>query len=136
MNDMNESKYSQTEGLTAIIHKARQGEKASMGQLAEVAEPRLRTYIFRLTLNQDLTEELCQKVLVKMVQSLKNLDTARHFIDTLEMLEKKTAGNLEQDEQRLLDEVLHQLRMSYMQEQAASRPDGPALPDSETEASL
>ena len=68
-------------------------------------------------------------------QSLKNLDTARHFIDTLEMLEKKTAGNLEQDEQRLLDEVLHQLRMSYMQEQAASRPDGPVLPESETEAS-
>lgn len=68
-------------------------------------------------------------------QSLKNLDTARHFIDTLEMLEKKTAGNLEQDEQRLLDEVLHQLRMSYMQEQAASRPDGPGLPESEPEAS-
>jgi hypothetical protein len=61
-------------------------------------------------------------------QSLKNLDTARHFIDTLEMLGKKTAGNLEQDEQRLLDEVLHQLRMTYMQEQSASGPDGPTLP--------
>lgn len=61
-------------------------------------------------------------------QSLKNLDTARHFIDMLEMLEKKTAGNLEQEEQRLLDEVLHQLRMTYMQEQSAPDVVEPTLP--------
>ncbi len=66
-------------------------------------------------------------------QSLKNLDTARHFIDTLEMLERKTAGNLEKDEQRLLDEVLHQLRMSYMQEQSATGSAEPILPEAETE---
>ena len=50
-----------------------------MGQLAEVAEPRLLTYIFRLTLNQDLSEELCQKTLVKMVQSLKALKNIDRF---------------------------------------------------------
>jgi hypothetical protein len=66
-------------------------------------------------------------------QSLKNLDTARHFIDTLEMLQQKTAGNLEQDEQRLLDEVLHQLRMSYMQEQSASGSAEPTLPEAGAE---
>ena len=56
-------------------------------------------------------------------ESLKNLDTARHFIDMLEMLDKKTAGNLEKDEQRLLEEILHQLRMTYMQEQSGLDPD-------------
>ena len=50
-----------------------------MGQLAEVAEPRLLTYIFRLTLSQDLTEELCQKTLVKMVQSLETLEHIDRF---------------------------------------------------------
>jgi len=67
-------------------------------------------------------------------QSLKNLDTARHFIDTLEMLQHKTAGNLDQEEQRLLDEVLHQLRMAFMQEQSAAGPDAQPLPadDGET----
>jgi hypothetical protein len=60
-------------------------------------------------------------------ESLKNLDTARHFIDMLEMLEKKTAGNLEKDEKRLLEEILHQLRMTYMQEQSGSASD-PTLP--------
>ena len=51
-------------------------------------------------------------------EALKNLDTARHFIDMLEMLEKKTSGNLENDEKKLLEEILHQLRMTYMEEQS------------------
>jgi hypothetical protein len=43
-------------------------------------------------------------------KSIKNVPTARHFIDTLAMLEEKTAGNLSVDERRLLEEVQHQLR--------------------------
>lgn len=50
-------------------------------------------------------------------QSHKNLATARHFIDTLAMLEGKTKGNLTDDERRLLDEVQHQLRMQIIAEQ-------------------
>jgi len=47
----------------------------------------------------------------------RNLPTARHFIDTLAMLEQKTAGNLSEDEARMLEEIQHQLRMMYMSEQ-------------------
>jgi hypothetical protein len=47
----------------------------------------------------------------------RNLPTARHFIDTLAMLERKTAGNLTEDERRMLEEIQHQLRMMYMSEQ-------------------
>jgi RNA polymerase sigma-70 factor (ECF subfamily) len=79
MNDMNNNNCDQVESLSSIIIKAQQGERTSMGQLAEVAEPRLLTYIFRLTLNQDLTEELCQKTLVKMVQSLETLEHIDRF---------------------------------------------------------
>lgn len=49
-------------------------------------------------------------------KSHRNLPTAKHFIDTLEMLADKTAGNLSSDERRLLDEVQHQLRLLYMEE--------------------
>ena len=76
---MNNFDSGRAEGLAAIITKARQGDRTSMGQLAEVAEPRLLTYIFRLTLNKDLSEELCQKTLVKMVQSLKTLKNIDRF---------------------------------------------------------
>jgi hypothetical protein len=56
-------------------------------------------------------------------QAHRNLPTARHFIDTLTMLEQKTAGNLTEDEQRMLEEIQHQLRMMYMNEQgSAGRP--------------
>ena len=50
-------------------------------------------------------------------KSHRNLPTARHFIDTLAMLEKKTAGNLSEDERRLLEEIQHQLRMAFLAEQ-------------------
>jgi len=79
MNEMNNTNSGRAEGLAAIIIKAQQGDRTSMGQLAEVAEPRLQTYILRLTLSQDLCEELCQKTLVKMVQSLKKLKNIDQF---------------------------------------------------------
>jgi hypothetical protein len=47
-------------------------------------------------------------------QAHKNLPTAKHFIDTLAMLEQKTAGNLTTEERHQLEEIQHQLRMMYM----------------------
>ncbi len=56
----------------------------------------------------------------------RNLPTARHFIDTLTMLEQKTSGNLTEDERRMLEEIQHQLRMMYMNDQdGAGRPAAP-----------
>jgi hypothetical protein len=57
-------------------------------------------------------------------QSCRNLDTARHFIDMLEMVGKKTNGNLDRDEERLLEEMLHQSRMMYMAELAGGTSGG------------
>lgn len=42
-------------------------------------------------------------------------DLAKHFIDLLGVLETKTAGNLEPQEQSLLDSSLHSLRMAFVQ---------------------
>jgi RNA polymerase sigma-70 factor (ECF subfamily) len=79
MDDMNNYDCDQVESLASIITKAQQGDRTSMGKLAEMAEPRLRTYIFRLTLSKDLSEELCQKMLAKMVQSLEKLEHIDRF---------------------------------------------------------
>ena len=40
---------------------------------------------------------------------------AKHQIDTLAMLEEKTKGNLTDEEKRLLDDALYQVRMAYVQ---------------------
>ncbi len=42
------------------------------------------------------------------------LDMAKHFIDTLAILEEKTRGNLTADEAALLSAVLHQSRVGYV----------------------
>ena len=47
----------------------------------------------------------------------KNLEQAKNAIDTLGALESRTRGNLEPDEQRVLTQVLTDLRMTYLDEQ-------------------
>lgn len=43
------------------------------------------------------------------------LDHAKHHIDTLAILEEKTKGNLEAGEMVMLNNVLHDLRMAYVE---------------------
>ena len=45
-----------------------------------------------------------------------NIEAARDTIDTLAALEARTKGNLEPDEQRVLSQVLTDLRMNYLEE--------------------
>jgi len=47
-------------------------------------------------------------------RSLQNLDLAKHHIDLLGVLEEKTKGNLTDEERRLLDSVLYELRVAYV----------------------
>lgn len=44
-----------------------------------------------------------------------NLELAKHAIDTLAILEQKTKGNLTADETAMLEGVLHQMRLSYLE---------------------
>ena len=46
----------------------------------------------------------------------RNLEAARNTIDTLAAIEARTRGNLESDEQRVLTQVLTDLRMNFLDE--------------------
>lgn len=46
----------------------------------------------------------------------KNLDQARMSIDMLDMVEKKTSGNLTEEEARFLTAVLDELKLKYVSE--------------------
>ncbi len=48
-------------------------------------------------------------------RSLLDLPMAKQIIDTLGMLDEKTRGNLDQDEERFLKSILYDLRMRYIQ---------------------
>jgi Domain of unknown function (DUF1844) len=52
-----------------------------------------------------------------------DLVNARNTIDMIEVLERKTQGNLTPEESRLLEDVLYELRMAYVEvERRAARP--------------
>jgi hypothetical protein len=48
-------------------------------------------------------------------RTIVDLDVAKQIIDTLGMLEAKTKGNLDPDEERLLKSMLYDLRVRYVQ---------------------
>lgn len=49
-----------------------------------------------------------------------NLEAARQTIDILGLLEEKTVGNLNEEEKRLLTEILASLRMAYVKKSKIS----------------
>lgn len=50
---------------------------------------------------------------------------ARYLIDTIDVLQQKTQGNLTSREHEMIESVLHELRMLFI----AVSPSGPAPPD-------
>ena len=57
----------------------------------------------------------------------RDLPAAQGMIDTLEMLENRTKGNLSQEESRMLTQMLQELRLNYVDE--ANRPPAPPSPE-------
>ena len=63
----------------------------------------------------------------------KNLPAARLFIDTLEMLEHKTKGNLNSDETKVLQATLTDLRLMFVEE--SRMPEKTEVPEQKTDSS-
>jgi hypothetical protein len=47
-------------------------------------------------------------------EKIKDLAFAKHVIDTLSMLKEKTQGNLTEEEQKLMEGMLYDLRMAFI----------------------
>ena len=54
-------------------------------------------------------------------QRYENLDLARHHIDMLGVLESKTKGNLSEEESKMLNATLYELRSRYIQVSGSAR---------------
>jgi hypothetical protein len=62
-------------------------------------------------------------------QVSQDLEHARYFIDQLEMLEVKTKGNLDKQEEAILKQSLTSLRLMYVE--SVNKPQAPAAPAAE-----
>ena len=73
--------------------------------------------IFVLSLNASALMQLGEAPEAQTPPQI-NLGMARHTIDLLGMLEEKTRGNLSGEEERLLHQVLFDLRLRYSKKAA------------------
>ena len=85
---------------------------------SEATDPPMPPASFELLLSTLATEALIALGQVPhpvtgKVESRRN--QAKFLIDTVEILREKTAGNLSASEQQVLDSMLHQLRMVFVQ---------------------
>ena len=64
---------------TKLVKLAQQGHGDSVDLLAQKAQGRLCAYVYRVTLDYELTEDLSQEVLLQMVKSLDGLNKAESF---------------------------------------------------------
>ncbi len=62
-----------------IVKQARLGDEKSVNHLAELARGRLRAYIYRLALDEDLTQDILQETMLEMLKFLNKLERADRF---------------------------------------------------------
>lgn len=89
-----------------------QEDSAPASSQAEYAEINFNSFVMSLA-----TQALLQLGEInppKGVDIKVDHEAAKHSIDILGMLEVKTKGNLDPEEKNLLEEVLHNLRLSYV----------------------
>lgn len=63
----------------------------------------------------------------------RQLDMAKTSIDMLEMIERKTRGNLNADEKKLMEHILFELRLNYVDELKKDQDSAPATAPEKTE---
>lgn len=62
-----------------LIREAQRGDRESLDQLAQQAKERLRVYVYRLTQQEDLTQEIVQESLFEMCKVIGKLQKADRF---------------------------------------------------------
>ncbi len=62
-----------------LVRKAQHGDKESLGRLAETARVRLHEYVFRLTLADDLTQDIVQETILDMLRLFGRLRKSDSF---------------------------------------------------------
>ena len=72
MNEYNDN-------IQQLLSEARSGSRDSMGRLAGIVWERLYPFVFRTTLNHDLTEDVLQETLLTMVGQVACLREKRRF---------------------------------------------------------
>jgi RNA polymerase sigma factor (sigma-70 family) len=72
------------ENYAEFVRKARLGDRECLNRLAETGRVRLHEYVFRLTLQEDLTQDIVQETILEMYKVFNKFKQAERFWDWLE----------------------------------------------------
>ena len=103
--------------MTAGGNEQEKCKKCPEGQVLRDGEcvlPEVTFSAFVMSLNTSALFHLGEIPDPDTGEKKKDLMLARHAIDTLAMLQKKTAGNLDDEERELLANVVYDLQMRYI----------------------
>ncbi|MCK5012316.1 MAG: DUF1844 domain-containing protein [Candidatus Omnitrophica bacterium] len=106
------SEASQTEGETQTAPESH-GEDRGCAEHAQDIEINFLNYITSLGFQAMIFLGEIPNPVTNEVE--KNLAQAKFLIDTLSMLNEKTAGNLDDQEKNLLENSIHELQMRYVE---------------------
>ena len=90
-------------------------EQANKAETHAEALPRVDFATFVLSLSHSAIVHLGEAPNPETGSVEKNLPLARQTIDLIAMLDEKTKGNLTGDEERLIGQILFDLRMRYVE---------------------
>lgn len=93
-------------------------DDAADRQSAETLLPEVNFPTFVISLNVSALYHLGAVEDPETKQKKKNLPMAKQTIDILSLLEEKTKGNLTEDEEKLLKNILYDLRIIYVKEKS------------------
>lgn len=93
---------------------AEAGDAAGREGVGQLPPPTFTAFISGLAAQAFMALGLVENPLAG--EQEKDLDAARHLLDTLGMLQEKTQGNLTPQEASYLEELLYSLRMAYVKE--------------------
>jgi RNA polymerase sigma-70 factor (ECF subfamily) len=72
--------------IDELVKKAQLGDSECLNRLAEVVRVRLREYVLRLTLREDLTQDIVQETILEMFKVFKTLKSTEKFWSWLDGL--------------------------------------------------
>jgi len=116
MNDEQDKKQVDESGRAQVEEARRAASRESGGASASrppLPEPSLKTFLSGLAgqvlINLGLFENPATG------KREKDLEQAKYSIDLMEILKEKTRGNLTEEEEKLINTILYDLRMRYVE---------------------
>jgi hypothetical protein len=100
------------EGWKDNIEKEKENAEKDLGGSLQRPEASFPLFISSLGMQALMALGEIENPVTKKKET--DLPQARYIIDTLQMLQEKTSANATQEEKKMLEEMLYQLRMVYV----------------------